>query len=180
MESATRSEADGRAGDDEALAASSSWRRRLWRYAPLAGWVAFIFFASTGAMSASNTSRIIGPLFRWLFPGITEAQLLLVHFTVRKAAHFTEYAILALLAARAFIPSTRRALRRHPFVAALALVATVALLDEYNQSFNTARTGTIRDSLLDFAGGATALVALGLWRARRRRRVRGEISRGEL
>jgi VanZ family protein len=166
-------------GDDEALAASSSWRRRLWRYAPLVGWIAFIFFASTGTMSASNTSRIIAPLFRWLFPNITEAQLLLVHFTVRKTAHFTEYAVLALLAARAFIPSTRQALRRHPFVAALALVAMVALLDEYNQSFNVARTGTIWDSLLDFAGGATALVALGLWRARRGRRGRGKISRDE-
>jgi VanZ family protein len=141
----------------------------MWRYAPLACWIGFIFFASTGAMSASNTSRIIAPLFKWLFPGISEAQLLLVHFTVRKTAHFTEYAVLALLAARAFIPSTRRRLRRGWFVAALALVATVALLDEYNQSFNPARTGTIWDSLIDLAGGATALVLFGLWRRRRRR-----------
>lgn len=179
--SATRSETNGRARgeDDEALAASSSWRRRLWRYAPLAGWVAFIFFASTGAMSASNTSRIIAPLFRWLFPDITEAQLLLVHFTVRKAAHFTEYAVLALLAARAFIPSTRQVLRHYWFVAALALVVVVALLDEYNQSFNPARTGTIWDSLIDISGGATALVIFGLWRARGRR-GRAEISRSEL
>jgi VanZ family protein len=150
-------------------AVASSWRSRLWRYLPLAAWTGFIFFASTGAMSASNTSRIIAPLFRWLFPGINEAQLLLVHFTVRKTAHFTEYALLALLAARAFIPSTRRLLRRSWFVAALALVALVALLDEYNQSFNAARTGTIWDSLIDISGGATALVALSLWRARRRR-----------
>jgi VanZ family protein len=151
------------------VSASSAWRSRLWRYLPLAGWTAFIFFASTGAMSASNTSRIIGPLFRWLFPSITEAQLLLVHFTVRKTAHFTEYAILALLAARAFIPSTRPRLRRSWFAAALAFVALVALLDEYNQSFNVARTGTIWDSMIDISGGATALVALCLWRARRRR-----------
>jgi MYXO-CTERM domain-containing protein len=141
----------------------------MWRYAPLAGWIAFIFFASTGAMSASNTSRIIAPLAKWLFPGISEAQLLLVHFTVRKTAHFTEYAVLALLAARAFMPSTRRPLRRHPFAAALALVAIVALLDEYAQSFNAARTGTIWDSLIDISGGATALALFGLWRVRRRR-----------
>lgn len=164
--SATRSETHERA-DGEEVRASSAWRSRLWRYAPLVGWIGFIFFASTGAMSASNTSRIIGPLFRWLFPAITEAQLLLVHFTVRKSAHFTEYAILALLAARAFIPSTRQVLRRRWFIAALALVALVALLDEYNQSFNAARTGTIWDSLIDISGGATALVALCLWRARR-------------
>lgn len=168
--SAARSEVEERAGDD--VGASPSWRGRLWRYAPLTGWTAFIFFASTGAMSASNTSRIIGPLFRWLFPAITEAQLLFVHFAVRKSAHFTEYAILALLAARAFIPSTRQFLRRNPFVAALALVALVALLDEYNQSFNAARTGTIWDSMINIAGGATALVVFGLWRMRGRGRQR--------
>jgi VanZ family protein len=174
--SGTRSETQKRTGgdDDATNTASSSWRSRAWRYAPLAGWIAFIFFASTGAMSASNTSRIIGPLFRWLFPTITDAQLLFVHFSVRKTAHFTEYAVLALLAARAFIPSTRRRLRRSWFIIALALVAVVALLDEYNQSFNAARTGTIWDSLLDLTGGATALVALGLWRAQRRRRRRRE------
>jgi len=119
-------------------------------------------------MSASNTSRIIGPLFKWLFPGITEGQLLFVHFAVRKTAHFVEYAILALLAARAFIPSTRRRLRRGWFIASLALVALVALLDEYNQSFNVARTGTIWDSMIDIAGGVTALAIFSLWRFRRR------------
>ncbi|HYG09544.1 MAG TPA: VanZ family protein [Pyrinomonadaceae bacterium] len=148
----------------------SSGRSRLWRYAPLACWIGFIFFASTGAMSASNTSRIIAPLFKWLFPGITEAQLLLVHFSVRKTAHFVEYAVLALLAARAFIPSTRERLRRNWFAAALALVVLVALLDEYNQSFNPARTGTAWDSLIDISGGATALALFGLWRRRRRRK----------
>ena len=170
----TRNEADERVGDETAAPPSSSWRKRLWRYAPLVLWIGFIFFASTGAMSASNTSRIIGPLFRWLFPDITEAQLLFVHFTVRKTAHFTEYAILALLAARAFIPSTRRFLNRRWFIAALALVTTVALLDEYNQSFNAARTGTIWDSLIDISGGVTALVCFSLWRARQRRRRQKE------
>lgn len=154
---------------DELATSSSSWRNRLWRYAPLVGWIGFIFFASTATMSASNTSRIIGPLFKWLFPNITEAQLLFVHFSVRKTAHFAEYAVLALLAARAFIPSRQGRLRRGWFIAALALVAVVALLDEFHQSFLAARTGTIRDSLIDISGGATALVILSLWRARRRR-----------
>lgn len=164
---ATRSETDGETTGSVVFA--SSWRSRLWRYGPVVGWIGFIFFAATGAMSASNTSRIIGPLFKWLFPGINEAQLLFVHFVVRKSAHFAEYALLALLAARAFIPSTRRLLRRRPFIAALALVALVALLDEYQQSFNAARTGTIWDILIDISGGATALMLFILWRRRRRR-----------
>jgi VanZ family protein len=172
----TRSETYERAGGEASEA--SSWRGRLWRYAPLVGWIGFIFLASTGAMSASNTSRIIGPLFKWLFPGITEAQLLFVHFAVRKTAHFTEYAVLALLAARAFIPSTRRRLRRGWFIAAFALVTVVALLDEFNQSLNAARTGTICDSLIDISGAATALAVFGLWRMRGRRRKGRHVVRG--
>jgi VanZ family protein len=157
-------------GDMAETAAGARWRSRAWRYGPVAAALAFIFYASTGAMAASNTSRIIGPLVRWLFPDIGEASLVAVHMVVRKCAHFTEYAALALLAARAFLGSSQDFLRRRWLVAAFALVACVALADEFNQSFYDSRTGTIRDSLLDCAGGATALVVLRLWRGRKRRR----------
>lgn len=146
-------------------------RRRAWRYAPLVIWTGWVLFASTGTMSAANTSRIIEPLARWFFPGISEAGVESVHFIVRKCAHFTEYAILALLAARAFLPSSKDFLRRHWLVASLLLVVCVSLGDEFNQSFNPARTGTIKDSALDTIGGLTALTVLALLRARRRRRA---------
>lgn len=142
------------------------------RYAPVVLWVGLIFFASTGSMSASNTSRIIRPLLVWLFPDITEASLLQAHFFVRKTAHFTEYAILALLTARALLASPDDRLRRRWYAFAFALVATVALLDEYFQSFNPTRTGTIYDSFIDMSGGATALLLLALWRAYRARGAR--------
>ncbi|MFL6229244.1 MAG: VanZ family protein [Pyrinomonadaceae bacterium] len=142
---------------------------RAWRYAPLVVWAGWVLFASTGAMSAANTSRVIEPLLRWLSPGITEARIDAVHFIVRKCAHFTEYALLALLAARAFLPSTKKFLRRHWIAAALIVVVSVSLIDEFNQSFNPARTGTIRDSALDTFGGLTALAVLAYLRARRAR-----------
>jgi len=142
---------------------SNTLRRRLWRYGPLLVWVGFIFFASTGNLSASNTSRIIRPLLVWLFPDITEATLLQVHFLVRKTAHFMEYAVLALLAARAFVTSSKENIKRRWAVFAFALVAACALLDEYHQSFLDSRTGTIYDSLIDMAGGACALVFVRWW-----------------
>lgn len=147
-----------------------SWRNRVWRYGPLVVWLALIFLASTGALAAPNTSRIIGPLLRWLFPHITETQLLRAHFLTRKLAHFSEYAVLGLLAARAFIPSTRAWLSRRWLLSALVLVATYALLDEYHQSFVPTRTASIWDSMIDTAGGATALSLLAWWRWRRRKR----------
>jgi VanZ family protein len=147
-----------------------SVRRRLWRYGPLVAWACFVLFASSSNFSASNTSRIIRPLLLWLFPDISEASLVYVHFLVRKAAHFSEYALLALLAARAFRTSHREKLRQRWWLAAFALVVCVALVDEYHQSFLPSRTGTIYDSLLDMAGGATALACAALWLARERRR----------
>lgn len=147
-------------------------RGRVWRYVPLLAWVGFIFFASTGSLSAPNTSRILRPLLLWLVPGITEATLASAHFFVRKGAHFAEYFVLALLAARAFTTSSGAGLRRRWWLASFALVAACALLDEYHQSFVASRTGTIYDSLIDMAGGATALVLYALWRSVRRRPVR--------
>ena len=144
---------------------------RLWRYGPVVAWMCFIFFASTNSFSAANTSRIIRPLLLWLFPRISEAAIDEVHFLVRKAAHFTEYALLALLAARAFRTSLRASLSRRWWLASFALVAVVALSDEYHQSFVPSRTASIYDSLLDMTGGATALACAALWLSRQRKKV---------
>ena len=54
-----------------------------------------MFFGSTDLMSAEHTSRILTPLLRWWNPDISPAAIAQVHFFVRKAAHLTEYAILA-------------------------------------------------------------------------------------
>jgi VanZ family protein len=120
--------------------------------------MAFISFASTGNFSAGNTSRIIGPLVLWLFPDTSPETLLTIHGITRKIAHLAEYALLGILAARAFRGSSRESLRERWFLASLVLVIVYALLDEYHQSFVPSRTGTIFDSLIDIAGGFAALL----------------------
>jgi len=133
-------------------------RSLLSRYLPLVLWMVFISFASTGSFSAGNTSRIIGPLVLWLFPNTTPETLLVIHGVTRKLAHFMEYALLGILAARAFRGSPRPSLRARWFLVSLGLVVVYALLDEYHQAFVPSRTGTIYDSLIDIAGGLTALL----------------------
>jgi len=128
------------------------------RYFPLIAWLAFISFASSDDFNASNTSRIIGPLVLWLFPSTSPETLAVVHFIMRKIAHFTEYAILGFLAARAFRTSPRPAIQQRWFLICAALVVVYALLDEYHQSFVPSRTASIYDSMIDMAGGLTALV----------------------
>ena len=134
--------------------------RFLSRYLPLVAWLAFISYASSDEFSAENTSRIIGPLVLWLFPNTTPETLAVVHFITRKVAHFTEYAILGFLAARAFRTSSRPAIRDHWFWISAALIVVYALFDEYHQSFVPSRTASVFDSLIDMAGGLVALVVV--------------------
>jgi VanZ family protein len=132
--------------------------RLLSRYAPLVVWLAFISYASSDSFSAGNTSRIIGPLILWLFPNTTEESLAIVHFVTRKIAHFTEYAILAFLAARAFRTSPRPSIRNRWFMISAIVIVVYALLDEYHQSFVPTRTASVFDSFIDMAGGFAALI----------------------
>jgi VanZ family protein len=141
----------------------SSARRRVWRYGPLLLWLAFISFASTREFSADNTSQVVRPILLWLFPNISEARLATVHFLTRKAAHFSEYALLAFLARRAFITSTRAFLRQYWFQLGSLLVVIYALLDEFHQSFVPSRTASIYDSAIDVAGGLTVLLICRLY-----------------
>ena len=70
----------------------------------------------------------------------------------------TEYAILGLLAARAFHGSAHAGLRRRWFEVALSLVVLFAFSDEFHQSFTPSRTASVYDSLIDITGGLAALL----------------------
>jgi VanZ family protein len=141
--------------------------RLLSRYLPLVTWLVFISVASSDSFSANNTSRIIGPLVLWLFPNTSPETMAVIHLVTRKVAHFTEYAILAYLAARAFRGSPRRGIANRWFIISLALVVCYALLDEYHQSFVPSRTASIYDSFIDMTGGLVALLII-----RRRHKAR--------
>jgi VanZ family protein len=104
------------------------------------------------------TSKIIRPLLVFLFPAASEESLQLMHFYIRKAAHFTEYGILALWAIRAFRRSSVEIVARHFYLFSLAVVVAVAVLDEFNQSFNPARTSSGWDVALDIGGGVFAIL----------------------
>src|SRR5437660_156496 len=138
--------------------ASSSKLRRGWRYGPLLLWLIVISIFSTAEFSSINTSGFIGPILLWLFPDLSESRLAVIHFLIRKAGHFTEYAILALLARRAFVTSSKAFIKRRWFELGLLLVTCYALLDEFHQSFVPSRTASIYDSAIDVAGGLTVLL----------------------
>lgn len=140
-------------------------RERILRYAPLLLWIAVVLFASTGSASMSQTSRFIRPFLEFIFPNSPEETLIVYHAYIRKLAHFTEYAILAFWAARAFSNSSREILQKYWFVSAFLLVVLIASIDETNQSFLASRTGSIYDVLLDVSGGLAMILGFAFYKS---------------
>src|SRR5262245_6248586 len=105
---------------------STSRRKWVWAYAPVLLWLAVIFFLSSPQGSFEETSRIIGPLLHFFFPSITPQTEAIVHFYVRKTAHFTEYAVLAFLLVRAFTLSSVGWLKNWRYMLPIVFVAIVA------------------------------------------------------
>ena len=137
-------------------------KHRLSRYGPLIVWAILIFIGSSDLLSASHTGAFLTRPLHWLFPNASEPTLATIHFILRKAGHFTEYAILAFLAARAFRTSLNQFLRSRWFWVSLIFVIVYSLSDEFHQSFVPSRTASIYDSMIDTFGGLTMLVFLAI------------------
>jgi VanZ family protein len=125
--------------------------------------MALMFGFSTEAGSTRQTSRIIGPLLRWLIPGIADATVYHVQSVVRKTAHVAEYSVLALLlwrARRQPIRGHSRPWRWSEAAFALSIAALFAASDEVHQSFVPTREGRVSDVVYDTAGAALGLFFL--------------------
>src|SRR5438105_10435301 len=112
--------------------------------------MAVIFSASSDPHSFQHSSRILGPVVHWLFPRMSEQEVERVVFGLRKCAHLTEYAILAVLLWIA-IRSARPPEGSEWSSARLALLisAVYAATDEIHQVFVPRRQGSVWDVLLD-------------------------------
>ena len=136
---------------------------------PVLIWMAVIFSASGDTKSAQRSSRLIEPFIRWFFPNLSQDEIWPIVLFVRKCAHLTEYAILALLLWRALRAVSSKTTGWSWLVARYAWLGVVAyaITDEVHQCFVPTRMGSPWDVLLDSIGGAVGLLALwalGYWR----------------
>jgi VanZ family protein len=143
------------------------WRRLLADYGPALLMMVVIFVASMDAGSGEHSGRIIGLVLDWL--GLTgrlsPRQVDLLRHYVRKLAHLTEYALLAVLLHRAVARERRRWTIRI-VAGVIAVGALYAASDEFHQQFVATRGPSAADVLLDTVG---ATVGLGLkWLGERR------------
>ena len=140
---------------------------RFW--APVILWMVCVFLMSSGMFSSENTSRIIEPILKFLFPAISTHLLHLVHAIIRKMAHLTEYFILALLLFRAFKSGSTEKHGLRWAALSLLVVALYATTDEFHQTFVPSRGPSIVDVGIDTTGGFLALTVALFWYDRRTR-----------
>lgn len=132
-------------------------------------WIAFIFGRSLQPANLSDSeSRWVLDLLQTFFP------FPLTMHIVRKAAHFTEFTILGILAGAFMGQHCRKVWQILAFSLTTGLV--IALCDETIQLFVTGRTGQIQDVWLDFSGAVAGTLAATLVHQvrRRARRRRGQ------
>jgi VanZ family protein len=129
---------------DGAITVDKGSYDRLKPWLPVIAWAVMISILSTSAFSAQETGSWIEPILQWLMPSASLHTIEVMHYAIRKLAHFTEYGILFLLLIRG--PMRGRA------ALALVVCAVYALLDEGHQMFVPDRTASVYDVALDFSG----------------------------
>ncbi len=129
-------------------------------YLPVILWMAFIFWMSTGTFSAENTSSYFEAVLRFFHSKISPREMNLIHAIIRKAAHLIEYFIMGILFFRAYRGSSVERWKWRWSLYALLSLAIWAAGDEFHQSFVSTRTASVRDVLIDTAGGMLAQFAM--------------------
>ena len=137
-------------------------------------WMLLIFcFSAADGTESSDTShtvgRFLGRLFISGYSEMSEEEQLewadKLDYPIRKGAHASEYAVLAVLIFGALGEGTvfdRRKYSRYLF--SFIITALYACTDEFHQTFVPGRAGRIFDVGVDSAGAAAGLFILWLVR----------------
>ena len=143
-------------------------------------WCCFMFSmsANDGDTSQGLSDKVCVFFGAWLFPDLNTTQAVeLMSHAVRKTAHFTEYAVLGMLALN-LLHQLGLKLDRLPLAGiAWACCVVFAASDEIHQSFVPDRSPQITDVCIDAAGALLGVLAfagvLALIARRRRRQGNG-------
>jgi VanZ family protein len=122
-------------------------------------WIGFIFFMSSDVDSNTKTIEISAQIQSEV--GISDARVSVdvINVALRKASHFFEYFLLAiLLCSTAKLYSFRY---KSCIIYILFIILLIANIDELYQSF-AGRTSMVSDSLIDLSGGIFGIVVYGI------------------
>ena len=116
----------------------------------LLAWMAVIYWFSDQPNSNQVTENYFGDF----------------NFSVRKLAHFSEYAILFLIARWTLAASKLEQIRARGAWSALAIAVAYAMLDEWHQAYVPGRSAAWGDVLIDASGATVSWLFLTLWEKR--------------
>lgn len=136
----------------------------------LLGWMIMIFWFSTqpgtesGEMSGEVAHRILETCDRIFDMDIPEGELVLwavrIDYPIRKLAHMSEYAVLAILFGT-FLNGYRKWGKGTAYIS-LALSVCYAATDEIHQLFVPGRAGRFSDVCIDTVGAAAGMCLLAI------------------
>lgn len=157
-------------------------RRKVFLVLMLVMMVCIFLFSSRTSVDSTEDSYYVGRLVSELFvPDFDEwsaedqqAFIEKIDHPVRKTAHATEYAVLAMLAAGAYFPACierdpgeirdgvadipEKNRKRRALFSAWLTASAYAATDEFHQLFVPGRSGQISDVILDGAGALAGVV----------------------
>lgn len=144
--------------------------------------VMFGFSAQNGDTSGQLSGTVVDSVLRILHPDLEamepEARTELFdtwQFIIRKTAHFTEYAILAVFLS--LFSFTYEGGKKRKIILILLFIILCASGDEFHQKFVDGRGPSLRDVGIDTAGGAAGTALAFLIRHRTRRNTSKDGSR---
>lgn len=145
--------------------------RKLRAWIPTLIWFCVLALFSTDLFSAEHTGSVLAAILDKLFPNLSAEKFELIHFLVRKSAHFCSYGFLGALSFFSWRATWPAAQRWHLRWAALGILTgfVAGSLDEFHQRFVPSRTSNFHDVLIDTTGALFFQIAIALWIARRNR-----------
>lgn len=147
-----------------------TWSRAtLLRYwGPTVLWLVVVTLFSSSGAGFQNTGGVLKLIAETLRIPLNAVELNMLHFWVRKGAHFVTYMVLSFMAFRTF--RGPKSQRRHRWsyrwaVLALALCLFTASADEFHQKFQRGRGASTKDVALDMTGALFAQLFIVMWTA---------------
>lgn len=141
--------------------------------------VIFLYSAQHAQQSSQNSAGIVERIIQWAYPDYQElspAEQLKVSntvtFVVRKGAHMTEYAILAILFYTAGSVFKLFSKTWTKLLIPFSVTVLYAATDEFHQLFVPGRSGEVRDVLIDALGamfGILIAYAITKWTGRKKK-----------
>lgn len=136
-----------------------SYRKKIIMWILFLGWISFIFYMSNQpAVISDQQSGFVIDLIKAMGIDIGSKFGELTNFAVRKAAHVSEYCVLAFISYNLVRCYTDK--KNHARIYCILIVFLYACTDEIHQLFVPGRSGMFRDVLIDTSGAVIAVVVL--------------------